>query len=85
MGEIDKEVKKLGSADGLLTERMGKIEGSLDQIIESRNAIEASVKAEKKEREELEMKIGRMNLSGHSEESAKRLVEIKSFNDSSRR
>lgn len=81
MSEIDKEVKKLGGADGVLTERLGKIEGSLDQIIESRNAIDASVKAEKKEREELELKIGRLNLSGHSEESAKRLVEIKSFND----
>jgi HK97 family phage major capsid protein len=81
MKEIDVEVKKLGSADGLLTERLAKIETSLDKSVEAKAAIEAAIAAEKKEREELEAKLGRMNLSGHSEESAKREVEIKSFND----
>lgn len=81
MKEIDSEVKKLGKEDGLLTERLTKIETALDKTIESKAAIDAAIAAEKKEREELELKIGRMNLSGHSEESAKREVEIKSFND----
>jgi HK97 family phage major capsid protein len=76
------ELKKKGSDDPVLVERLGKIEKSLDDAIEAKAAIEASVKAEKKEREELELKLGRMNLSGHSEESAKREIEIKSFNDS---
>jgi len=78
--EIDGEVKKLGSADGLLTDRLTKIEAGLDKAIEAKAAIEASVKAEAKAREDLELKMGRMNLTGHSEESAQREVELKSFN-----
>jgi HK97 family phage major capsid protein len=76
-----KELKAKGVADPVLIERMSKIEGSLDKAIEGRNALDAAIKAEKKEREELELKLGRMNLAGHSDESAKREVEIKSFND----
>jgi HK97 family phage major capsid protein len=75
------ELKKKGSDDPVLVERLGKIETALDGAIEAKTAIEAALKAEKKEREELELKMGRMNLSGHSAESAKREVEIKSFND----
>lgn len=81
MGDIDKEVKKLGGADSLLTDRLAKIETSLDKAVEGKAAIEASIAAEKKEREELEAKMGRMNLSGHTPESAKREIEIKTFND----
>jgi HK97 family phage major capsid protein len=81
MGDIDKEVKKLGSADQLLTDKLQKIETSLDDAVEAKAALEAKIAAERKDREELELKIGRMNLSGHSEESAKRELEIKSFND----
>lgn len=75
------ELKKKGSEDAVLVERLGKIENSLDAAVEAKAAIEAAIKAEKKEREELELKLGRMNLTGHSAESAKREVEIKSFND----
>lgn len=74
------ELKKKGSEDPILVERLGKIEQSLDAAVEAKAAIEAALKAEKKEREELELKMGRMNLRGHSEESAKREVEIKTFN-----
>ena len=81
MGDIDKEVKKLGNADGLLTDRLQKIEASLDDAVEAKAALEAKIAAERKDREELELKLGRMNISGHSEESAKRELEIKSFND----
>jgi len=80
MKEMEGETKKLGQADQLLGDKLGKIEVSLDKAIEAKNALEAAVKAEKKEREELELKIGRLRLSGHSDESAKREVEIKAFN-----
>lgn len=74
------ELKKKGSADPVLTERLGKIETSLDAAVEAKAAIERAIAAEKKEREELQLKMNRMNLSGHSEESAKRIIDIKSFN-----
>ncbi len=76
-----KELKTKGVPDPLLVERMTKIEGALDKAVEGKAALESAIKAEAKEREELELKLGRMNLAGHSEESAKRLVEIKTFND----
>lgn len=75
-----KELKKKGSDDPILVERLSKIEKSLDAGVEAKAAIDAAIAAEKKEREELELKIGRLGLSGHSEESAKREVEMKSFN-----
>lgn len=81
MTEIQGDVKKLGSADSLLADRLGKIENALDKAVEGKAAIDAAVKAEVKAREELELKLGRMNLTGHSKESAIREVEIKTFND----
>lgn len=75
------EIKKKGVADPLVLDRIGKIETSLDAAIEAKNAIEVAIKSEKKAREDFELKLGRMNLTGHSEESAKREIEIKSFND----
>jgi HK97 family phage major capsid protein len=75
------ELKKNGVTDPLLVERMGKIEASLDKAVEGKAALENAFAAEKKTREELELKINRMGLTGHSEESAKREVEIKTFND----
>lgn len=75
------ELKTKGITDPVLTERMSKVEKALDGAVEAKTAIENAIKAEKKEREELELKIGRMGLSGHSEESAKKIIEIKTFND----
>lgn len=80
-GEMAAELKKLGGADGLLIERSEKIEAALDKAIERAASIEVALKAERNEREALELKIGRLSLSGHSDESAKRELEIKSFND----
>lgn len=76
-----KELKTKDSNDPVLVERLTKIEKALDTAVEAKAALEAGIKAEKKEREELELKIGRMGLTGHSDESAKLEVEIKSFND----
>lgn len=74
------ELKSKGSSDPILLDRLGKIEKSLDGAVEAKAALDAALKAEQKEREELELKIGRMGLSGHSHESAVREVEIKTFN-----
>lgn len=76
------ELKTKGSEDPIVVDRLKKIENSLDAAVEAKAKFEAALAAEKKEREELELKLGRMNLSGHTEESAKREIEIKSFNDS---
>lgn len=74
------ELKK-GIHDPVLTDRIAKIEKSLDAAVEAKAALEASLKAEAAEREALEVKIGRMGLSGHSRESAEREAEVKSLND----
>ena len=58
-----KEFKTKGGAnDPVLVERLGKIEKSLDTAIEAKTAIEAAVKAEKAEREALELKLNRLGL-----------------------
>lgn len=54
------ELKKKGGVDPVLTERLEKIEKSMDDAIDKKNAIEAKLEAEKKEREDLE---ARLNLS----------------------
>jgi HK97 family phage major capsid protein len=79
---VDGELKKKANADDpVVTEKLTKIETALDKAVEGKAALESKIAAEVKAREDLELKLGRMNLSGHSEESAKREVEIKSFND----
>lgn len=84
-GEAFEAFKKthdeLKAADALTADKLAKIEKALDSAIEAKTALEAKITAEAKEREELELKIGRMGLSGHSDESAKREVELKTFND----
>lgn len=79
MAELDKEVKKLGGADGVLVERLNKIETALDAAAEGKAALDAAVEAERKEREELELKINRMGIAGDGD-TAKREVELKEFN-----
>jgi HK97 family phage major capsid protein len=79
----EEEIKgvKKGFDDVITKDKLKKVEDALDAGIETQTKFDAALKAEAKEREELELKLGRMNLSGHSEESARREVEIKSFND----
>lgn len=74
------DLKKHGSSDPVLIERLTKIEGALDGAIEAKNAIDAAIKAEKKEREELEIKINRLGIRGSTEAEVKRNLEIKEFN-----
>ena len=74
------ELKKSGSNDPVLIERLDKLDKALDAAVETKVAIEVKIDAERKEREELELKINRMNLGGISTDAAKAAVELKSFN-----
>lgn len=73
------ELKK-GINDPVLVERMGKIEKSLDGLVEGKAALDAAVKAEKKEREDLEARINRHGIKASGETEAKRELELKEFN-----
>jgi predicted RNase H-like nuclease (RuvC/YqgF family) len=77
----DEQIKELkeGKADPVLTERLGKIEKSLETAQEAKNALEASIAAEKKEREDLELRLQRMNVKGDGD-AAKAELELKTFN-----
>lgn len=74
-----KEFKAKGGAnDPVLVERLGKIEKSLDAAVEAKTAIENAVKAEKAEREALELKLNRMGLKNDA--GGKAEMELKEFN-----
>jgi HK97 family phage major capsid protein len=72
------EIKK-GLVDPVLTERIGKIEKSLDAAVEAKAAIDSAFAAEKKEREELEKKFNRMGISKDGD-AGKRELEVKTHN-----
>ena len=65
--------------DPVLLERLTKIETSLDAGVEAKNKIEAAIAAERKEREEFEIRLQRLGVKGDGE-GAQREVEIKTFN-----
>ncbi|MEQ1901872.1 MAG: phage major capsid protein [Devosia sp.] len=73
------EIKKLGSNDPVLVERLAKIEKSLDAAVEAKALLDRAIEAERKEREALEARINREGIKG-SPESAKLQIEIKDFN-----
>ena len=70
---------ELKKADVVTAEKLTRIEKSLDQAVEAKAAIEAAIKAEKAEREALELKINRSGLRG-TETEVKRALELKEFN-----
>ena len=70
----DENLKK---RDALLEEKMTRIEGDLDKAIEAKAAIERALAAEKKEREDLELRLQR---NGTSKSDDKFEAELKSFN-----
>lgn len=72
------ELKK-GIADPTLTDKIGKIEASLDAAAEAKVKIEAALAAEVKEREDLELRMQRLNVKGDGE-GAKAELELKTFN-----
>lgn len=70
---------ELKKADALTEEKLARIEKSLDGAVEAKAAIEAAMKAEKAEREALEMKLNAMGIRGGGDD-AKAEVELKEFN-----
>lgn len=71
--------EELKSNDSLTAEKLARIETALDGAVEGKAALESAFAAERKEREELELRINREGIKG-SPESAKRELEIKDFN-----
>lgn len=65
--------------DPVLTERLGKIEQSLDDAVEAKAKVDAQFAAERKEREDLEKRMNRLNIKGDGE-GAKHELEVKTFN-----
>jgi HK97 family phage major capsid protein len=72
------ELKK-GVTDPVLTERLSKIEKSLEDGSEAKQKIDAAIAAERKEREELELRLQREGIKGNGD-GAKRELELKTFN-----
>jgi len=77
---LDTELKgKLAKDDPIVTDKLARIEKSLDKAVESKAALEAAIAAEKKEREDLELKFNRMGISKGGD-AGKRELEIKTHN-----
>jgi len=70
---------ELKKNDTLTAEKLTRIEKSLDDAVEAKNKIEVALKAEAKEREDLELKINRLGLTG-TKEAAIVALELKEFN-----
>lgn len=73
------ELKKKGSADPVLLERLSKIDTQLNAATEAKAALEASIAAERKEREDLELRLQRHNIKGDGD-AAKAELELKEIN-----
>lgn len=71
------ELKKY---DALTAEKLAKVEKSLDTAVEAKAALERSIAAERKEREDLEARINRLGVKASTEDGAKRELEVKEFN-----
>jgi HK97 family phage major capsid protein len=72
------ELKK-GRPDGLTTEQLSKIDADLNKLTEAKTALEASIAAERKEREDLELRLQRHNVKGDGD-GAKAELELKEVN-----
>lgn len=75
--ETHAELKK---NDVVTAEKLERIEKSLDDAVETKAKLEAAIKAEQKEREELELRLAKMGKGATGEDKFD--VELKSFNDS---
>ena len=72
------EIKK-GIHDPVLIERMGKIEKSLDAAVEGKAAFEAKLKAEVKEREDLELRLSKLGRMGGDEKKAADVADMRNL------
>lgn len=73
-----KELKTKGAPDVITTEKVAKIDKSLNDLTEAKTALEKLFADEKKEREELELKIERMGKEAKGGPDVEK--ELKSFN-----
>lgn len=79
-GVIEGEMKKkLNADDPLVKDKLDKIEKSLDAAVEAKAALEAKIEAERKEREELEIRMNRLGVKSDGD-AGKRELELKEFN-----
>jgi HK97 family phage major capsid protein len=72
------EIKK-GIKDPVLMDRMGKIEKSLDAAVEGKTALEAKLKAEVKEREDLELRLSKLGRVGGDEKKAADVADFRNL------
>jgi len=77
--ETHAELKK---NDALTAEKLERIEKSLDGAVEAKAKLEAAIDAERKEREDFELRINRMGVKATGEEEAKRELFLKEMNHS---
>lgn len=73
------EMKKRGAVDPLITDRLSKIDAAIEQATEAKTALESQIEAERKEREDLELRLQRMGVKGDGD-GAKAELELKEFN-----
>lgn len=69
----------LKKRDVVIEEKLARIEGDLDKAVEAKAALERQIAAEKKEREELELRLAKLGTKGTGDDKFD--VELKSFND----
>nr|WMC97941.1 phage major capsid protein [Aminobacter aminovorans] len=69
---------ELKKNDTLTAEKLERIEKSLDQAVEAKASLEAKIEAERKEREELEVRLNRHGLK--NDENGVMQLEVKTFN-----
>lgn len=94
INEIKGQIEKIGEAfvafkdandanlkkrDVVIEEKLSRIETDLDAAIEAKAAIERALAAEKKEREELELRLSKLGTKGTGDDKFD--VEMKSFNE----
>ena len=69
----------LKKRDVVIEEKLSRIEGDLDKAVEAKAALERQIAAEKKEREDLELRLGKLGMKGTGDDKID--VELKAFND----
>jgi HK97 family phage major capsid protein len=72
---------ELKKSDVVTAEKLARIEKSLDDAVEAKAAIERRLETEKKEREDLELRMQKMGVRATGEAEAKRELNLKEFNN----
>ncbi|MBA5779489.1 phage major capsid protein [Stappia sp. F7233] len=72
--------EELRKADALTEEKLSRIEKALDDAVEAKAKLEARFDAEKKEREDLELRLSRKGIRANGDAEANQEVQLKEFN-----